>query len=401
MPLQAPTPDRQGRIDAAVNAQFAAPIQSLLGDIGALPGQKTAGENAIEFYRTRGKQSITDAYTDALGKLEKNRTAVGQDIDTSGTDIKNLFADATRLSETGRELASQRLAEAAGAENTGAALAVMTPLERAAQAMLDRQMGAQATQEAAYKQWAAQQKAYMTDYGNVVEAQQAGDIASFESGIANALAKNALEYMEKEYDLKKKLNELYTQRGAFAADYGYKLDDQFFNQALQVAQFNLSEAEAASAAASRAASAALAREQFDFEKFKYFNEEMGPNTITQWAQANNIDPDVALSLALNPDNSPQSIAQIESMYGQTGYATPDYITWNNPNVDRFAGSFLNDRLSQIAQNPAGLDFIRNSALKNLVTIDEDQYLPASKIPALTRFLSKKYGSPTAYPPSIG
>lgn len=278
MPITPPQNDRQGQVNAAVDTRYKAPIQRAEGDLALIPGDLQANLDALEFYRTRGKGAIEDAYKLAGERMEQNRAATEKRLGDEVVNLQNVYAGTRNVSEAARQLASQRLAELGGNIGAGqqAMVAAATPMEQAAQRMLEQMGMSEAGAVGNLSTWGAQQDALMREGISMGERERAGEISDFESELGRSLAQARFDATDRERELRNRLLDIFTERGAFATDYGYKLDERDWNQLVQAAQFNLSEQEAAAAAAARAASAALAREQFEFDRQQYAERMASP-----------------------------------------------------------------------------------------------------------------------------
>ena len=278
MPITPPQNDRQGQVNAAVDTRYKAPIQRIEGDLALIPGDLQANLDALEVYRTRGKGAIEDAYKLAGERMEGNRAATEKRLGDEVVNLQNVYAGTRNVSEVARQLASQRLAELGGNIGAGqqAMVSAATPMEQAAQKMLEQMGMSEAGAVGNLSTWGAQQDALMREGISMGERERAGEISDFESELGRSLAQARFDATDRERELRNRLLDIFTERGAFATDYGYQLDERDWNQLVQAAQFNLSEQEAAAAAASRAASAALAREQFEFDKQQYADKMSSP-----------------------------------------------------------------------------------------------------------------------------
>lgn len=274
MPIEAPQQNTAERLDAATKLRYGqkeAQIGRAKTDAQIL---YDATKKALEGYGEAGRGAINTEYENLFGALDRNRAASKEALGQQVTNVGKGYQAAQLVNEQARKDAADRLSQLAGniGAGSGALVATATPMEQLAQRLLEESTAGEASATANMGNWAAMQDAFLGEGKGMSEREKASAISSFETELLGALADTESRRMQQIYDAENSLLDLLTEKGAFATDYGFQLEDSQWNKILQAAQYNLQEEEARSAAAARAASAAAAQAQLEWERQKYERE---------------------------------------------------------------------------------------------------------------------------------
>ena len=274
MPIEAPQQNTAERLDAATKLRY--------GQKEAQIGRtKTDAENlyestkkALEGYGEAGRGVIGTEYENLFGALDRNRAASKEALGQQVTNVGKGYQTAQLVNEQARKDAADRLARLGGniGAGSGALVASATPMEALAQRLLEESTAGEASATANMGNWAAMQDAFLGEGKGMSEREKASAVSTFETELLSALADAESRRMQQIYDAENALLDLLTEKGAFATDYGFQLEDSQWNKVLQAAQYNLQEEQARAEAAARSASASAAMAQLAWEREKFERE---------------------------------------------------------------------------------------------------------------------------------
>ena len=283
MPITVPNSDPVARAQQSAQVKYGGQEDSIKRAIASLAVTRAADQAAINQYGDSGRGAINTTFDELLSNLDVNRGRAAADLNTQANLVGQGYREANQVAEAARQQGAANLGALAGSSNTFSAdqlAAARSPLEALAARIIGDNAQNDATTTGNLRTWAAQHDALRGAGMDDARRDKSNRLSGFEGELLSSIAKSKNDATNQEYDFQSALLDLLNERGAYTADQANSIADLLFNQQLQAAQYNLSEQEAGSAAASRNASNSLAAKELAWK----MGQEEGFDWDNYWKQ---------------------------------------------------------------------------------------------------------------------
>ena len=309
MPITVPNSDPVARAQQSAQVKYGGQEDSIKRAIASLAVTRAADQAAINQYGDSGRGAINTTFDELLSNLDVNRGRAAADLNTQANLVGQGYREANQVAEAARQQGAANLGALAGSSNTFSAdqlAAARSPLEALAARIIGDNAQNDATTTGNLRTWAAQHDALRGAGMDDARRDKSNRLSGFEGELLSSIAKSKNDATNQEYDFQSALLDLLNERGAYTADQANSIADLLFNQQLQAAQYNLSEQEAASAAAARNSASRTANDELAWRKQQA--AEAGMDMENYWKQ-----------LAFEQNNS-QFAAEMEAKRVADAYA---------------------------------------------------------------------------------